>query len=555
MKVPRIPRISSSPSAAPALEMAPKGEQIQVIKTHASYMRGNVGPVMSSWRPALRDTQDDVSSSWNDAAARATDVLQNSGWISGGVESACGSVLGTGLRLVARPDTTLVKFNGLKDDSGKDIDSDGWARFVERRWHAYASNPLECDAVARQTISQMARAALKMWFATGEIVALLPYHKDSLAITGTKVLLLPSWKLSLKNDPLNKVVQGVRMDGRGRPAGYVFRMKNALNMETDVSILARDAVNRPQVIHIYDGLPGQIRGITPFVSALKVVRQADQLANATLTAALIQSLFAATVESDLPTSEVMQALQSGDEQQGIGGGTLEDFLAARLGWAQNTRIDLSDQSKIAHLFPGEKLKFNRSEHPNTVYEAFMNILLREIAKALGITFEQLTGNYNGVSYTGVRMSTTDNWPNVMHRRDNIMARFYQPIYEAWLEEEIETGRVKFPGGIAAFMELRSAACRAYWRGPAKPQADDLKTAKTHQIYREMGVLSDTDIAEDLGVRIEDSYESREREAKLREKFGLEDMGPSIQTEAAKIAREPDPEDNEDETPPTPAVVR
>lgn len=555
MKVPKISR--NSQSQTPQIEHggASGTSEIAVIKTKAEFMRGGRSATMRGWNPSLRDTGDDVAVSWQSAVARATDVIQNSGWISGGVETACGAILGTGLKLVARPDTTVIKFDGLTDDRGRPIDSDGWARFVERRFESWENNPLECDALARATLAQQARAALKTWFATGEIVALLPFHLDSLALTGTKVLLLPSWKLSMRTDRLMRTVQGVRMDQRGRPYSYVFRRKDELGIERDDAVLARDSVNRPQVIHIYEGLPGQIRGITPFVAALQVVKQADQLANGTLTAALIQSLFAATIESELPTAEVMQGLQGAEEQQGIGGGSLDDFLMARLGWAQNTRIDLSEQSKIAHLFPGEKLKFNRNEHPNTVYEQFMNMLLREIAKALGITVEQLTGNYNGVSYTGVRMSTTDNWQTVMHRRKNIISRFYQPIYEAWLEEEIESGRIKFPGGIENYMRNRSAAARAHWRGPAKPQADDLKTAKTHQIYREMGVLSDTDIADDLGVRIEDTYESREREAKLREKFGLENMGPSVQGEAARIARETDPEDDPEDGERTPESVR
>lgn len=527
-----------------------------VTRTTAAFMRGGVSTILGNWLPSLRNTQDDVQASWTMATARATDAIQNSGWITGGVRSAVGGIMGTGLRLSATPDTTLVKFEGLTAENGEAIDADGWSRFVERRFEQWANDPWECDMLGRQTLGQLAESALKSWFATGEIVSILPWRRLPGAMTGTKVLNLPPHKLSQKNDTRNRIIQGVQNDSDGRPYAYIFRMKDPnTGLERDTPVLARDGAFRPQVIHLFEGLPGQVRGITPLVAALQVVRQYDQLANATLTAALIQAIFAATIESETPTADLMNAIQTADSQ-GVGG-NLDSFMQMRMGWASNTTIDLNEQSKIAHLFPGESLKFNRSEHPNGTYEAFVKVLLREIAKCMGVTVEQLTGDYSGVTYTGVRMSTTDNWQTTLMRRVMI-ARWYQIIYEAWLEEEIEAGRILFPDGLAGFLRLRPAAVRAAWRGPAKPQPDDLKSAKAHETYRALGVMSDTMIADDLGVRIEDVYESRRREALLREKFGLDDTGPStmksvaeIQAEAAKANVAEDPGPGEDDTEPEP----
>lgn len=523
--------------SAPAVRA---GDGHGIIRTSAAYMHNALSPLMMKWNPVIRDTQEDVRQAWAAATARATDTIQNSGWISGGITSSVGQVLGSGLRLKARPDTTVVKFEGLKADDGQDIDADGWARFVERRWEAYSNSPIECDAVGRQTIAEMTEAAYRTWFATGEIVATIPHRNDPLSISKTKVLLIAPHRLVQKSDPTKRMIQGVRMDEYGRPYAYVFRSRNALGIEVDTEVLARDAAGRPQVIHVYQGLPGQVRGITPLVPALQVTRQYDQLANATLTAALIQTIFAATVESDAPTAEILNALSTEDDQ-GVGG-NIDNFLAARMGWHQSTNIDLNDQSRIAHLFPGETLKFNRSEHPNSAYEAFARFLLREIARCVGVTFEQLSGDYTGVTYTGVRMSGSEIWQLVLNRRKHIAGKFLQPIYEAWLEEEIETGRIKFPGGVSEFIRLRAAAARADWRGPPKLQADDLKAAKAHQTYREMGVVSDGMIADDLGVDIEDVYEERKREKGLREKFELEDMGPSAGSgiiEDGDVPDEPD----------------
>ncbi len=77
-----------------------------------------------------------------------------------------------------------------------------------------------------------------------------------------------------------------------------------------------------------------------------------------------------------------------------------------------------------------------------------------------------------------------------------------------------------PGGIDAFVRNRAAICRADWRGPAKPQADEVKAAKAHETYRNMGVITDQMICDDLGVSYEDVYDQRGKEKRQREKADI-----------------------------------
>lgn len=307
--------------------------------------------------------------------------------------------------------------------------------------------------------------------------------------------------------------QGIRTDDFGFPLSYRFTRDSVFREQIDIA--ARDGAGRPQVVHVFEGSPGQVRGITPLAPVLRVLRQYDQLADATLTAALIQAVFAATIESEAPTEALLNALQDQNEQDASAGSQAETLFGFKQAWYQQTKIDLGSGGRIAHLFPGEKLTMNRSEHPNDTYEAFSKFLLREIATCLGMTVETLTGDYTGATYSSVRMATAEKWPLVLARRKNICGRFLQHVYEAWLEEEIEAGNIPFPNGLMGFIANRSAACSADWRGPARPQADDLKAAKAHEVYKRMGVMSDEMICNDLGFDWEDVYEQRSREAKKR----------------------------------------
>jgi lambda family phage portal protein len=305
------------------------------------------------------------------------------------------------------------------------------------------------------------------------------------------------------------------MDAWGLPSAYKIWMRISQVQEELVTIPARDKVNRPQVAHIFEGGPDQVRGITPLAPALRTVRQYDQLSDATLQRALLRAIFAATVHSDAPTDSVLNALRD-DSEQGVATGSFEDYLGAKTDWYQSTKIDLGRAGRVVHLFPGEKLDFHASETTDDTYEAFAKFLLREIARCLGMTFETLTGDYTGATYSSVRMATSEIWPIILWRRQNIPGRFYQMVFEAWLEEEVDTGRVPFPDGFYGFLLNREAACRADWRGPPKPQADDLKAAKAHETYKRLGVVTDEMICNDLGVDVEDVYDQRQHEKQMRE---------------------------------------
>ncbi len=503
--------------------------QTEIHRARASYMRNNASPFFFNWSPALRDQRDDVRSAYVDAAARTIDMMHNSGWLAGAVDQSIASTMGTGLRLAARPDREALGWDSEQADK--------WSETVERRFATWAENALECDIAGKQSIPQMTNGVLRSNYSHGEALALLPYRKRPFNLTGTKVQMLPAHRLVQDTNPAINMFQGVRTDDSGMPLSYRIRRRSEDLQNVDVR--ARDQLARPQVLHIFDGVAGQMRGITPLAPALRTLKQYDQLSDATLQAALIQAIFAATVEGEAPTAEILQALQTEDEQastQGVGVDML-GLINARGAWYENTKIDLANGGRVAHMFPGEKLTFNRSEHPNSTYESFAKFLLREVARCLGMTFETLTGDYSGATYSSVRMATSEIWPIIMWRRQNIAGRFCQMVYEAWLEEQIELGFIPFPNGLFGFMANRAAAVLANWRGPAKPQADDLKTAKAHLVYKQMGVMSDERIADDLGYDIGDEYERRAREKKLREKLDLPEGDTMVLPQEAEPERE------------------
>lgn len=463
--------------------------------------------------PPLRDAGEDVQKAWVAAASRAIDAIHNSGWIAGLVEQQIALMIGDGLKLNFMPDLSRFGWD--------EVQATAWARRVEAKFNDWASSPAECDAGARYSLAQMQAAATRQWFATGEYFVEFAEFNRPGAETRTKIRLLPSHWCVQKSDQSLQMKQGVFLDGHGASVGYEFEVKDErFGGVRQVRKAARDAYGRPIVQHVFDGVASQVRGITIFAPILRTIRNYDQLTNATLTAKMIHAIFAATIESDYPTAEVFDALRSTDEGDPDSSGRFDEFLAQKVGWAKSVKIDLGQHGKIPHLMMGEKLRLHTSSLPSDAFEAVGNFFLREIARCVGGSFADVTGDHRGESYASMKLSTGKQWPIILYRRRHIPQPFVAAAFQAWLEEEIDTGRIELPGGIDAFVANRAAITRASWRGPARPVADEVKAAKAHEIYRNMGVMTDEMICADLGVDHDDVYESRAKEKASRERLGI-----------------------------------
>lgn len=499
----------------------------------AGYMQGSQGgfmrssqPIMLGWQPALREANDDVKAAWRLATARTIDTMQNSGFFAGAVDQSVAYVVGPqGLNLDAKPNADAL---GWTAD-----EANAWAHRVEQRYAAYVASPGSCDPHGRMTGPQQSGQAYRHWMATGEIVATLPYIKRAGAMWNTKLRVLPAWRLSPRSEYPN-LVHGVRLDGAGAPIAYkmlrpTYPAFGVSGGYEEVEVAARDSAGRRIVVHVFDGEPDQVRGISPLTPALKVTRQFDQLADATLTTTLIQTVFAAMFKSAASPQEVMAAMQSESEEQK----NFVDLVTQKAEWYGKSDINLGIHGKILHGFPGDELQFFRSEHPNNGYADFARWLVLEWSRVTALTYEEFSGDFSKATYSSIQMGTAANWPRVLYRRRHIAAPLEQARYEAWLEEDIESGGTPYPGGVQAFMDQRELAARAEWRGPTKPRADDLKTAKAALTWKAVGV-PDAVIFDELGLDVDDVYDLRKREKDRRQELGLNDepIDPKLLTNPA-----------------------
>lgn len=483
----------------------------------AQWGRDTPSGILASRRRPLVDNRDDVRRVWDRLASTALDLIQNSGRLKGAADQVCADTIGTGLKLSARPDLA-----GMGWDETESAD---WVCLVEAEWKRFAENPDECDFRGKFDLHTLVDVALRHHMAYGEAVGVVDYFDPATCRhygleTGTKLLLVSPHRLVRDTDEFRGLHSGVIHDGNARPIAYRFAVRNG-GIETKVDRPSRDADNRTLVVHSFDPWDAaDVRGVSVLASSLRTQSMAETLGDATLSTAILQTVLGVTLTSPEPSAAAFDAIERLDDVDAALKAEFLGYIGARLDQAKASGIHLGGDPQVSHLAPGEKLEVHTAPTPGSNYLPFSVDLRRELARTIGVTYESFAMDQSAATYSSTRMGVSSIWPVVLRRRRRIAAPIYQAVYESWLDEKIATGRLPFKGGYRAFAAARARATWAEWQGPAKPTADDLKSAKAATERLQNGTSTLEWECAEAGLDIREVVEQRGRELAMVTAAGL-----------------------------------
>ena len=512
------------------------------------YLRDTKSAVIKSRPASINEHREDVRRSWERAAALAVDLIQNSGRLKGAVDQIIADTVGAELVLNPQPDLTGLDYN---DTERRDL-----IAIIKRRWKLWAWKPAECDVRGKLTIPQMADIGIRYFLTFGESTGVVDYFSAAQRrrygiTTGNKFILVPPHRLVRDTSEFEGLFMGVFHDENGRVTHYRFRERIG-GIETKVDHAARDHLGRDLVMHAFDPkCASDVRGVSDIAPGIRKYLMAENLDDATSQTAFLQTILAISLVSDQISADAFEALEAlkeaGAENVDQIAENFANFFNGKLAGSSDT-INVSSNPQVNHLSPGEKLLIENAKVPGADYLPFAQSLARDMARSLGVSYGGLTMDYQDATYSSVRMETAALWPVVHRRRERIAAPHYQLPYEHWLEEEIATGRIPFKGGYEAFAANRDRVCWAIWQGPAKPSADDLKSAKASTERIINGTTSLAQECADLGIDPDELFDQRVAEhqryidAGMRSPFDLgqgsdpadagKDEAPAKKNEAA-----------------------
>ena len=481
----------------------------------------------------------------NLASTIATDFQTTNSTVATIIEVLSTHNVGTGLNLSSKIDADAV---GVTAEEARQLSSQ-----IERAWKRWANNPREANSAGRHNLHELALAGFRSYLTTGELLAVIDWKRTPGATTRTKVQLLDSRQLDQTKTVLSDgglaTLAGVTFNASGRVVGYFLvplQIGRPYTTTQSAFVSAYTPWGRVKVLHCYDLIaPSQVRGLSPLVSALTPSQEKATLGEFTLDSALLQTQYALTIESDLPSYAALNGLRVDDGLQGgLPAPQNYDPIGGRLEFYQQSKIT-AQPGVINHLAPGDKLKMNRSETPNATFHPFDKSLMRAAAKAAGSSFEDISGDYSDTSFSASRLAMETPHRINMRRRATITEKFYRAVYSAWLEEVIETGQIVLPKNALPFYQARDAYTSSKWLGSGKANPDPLKTAQATALELELGLITLADALAERGTDLEESIEARKAEHDMLREAGLPVPSDANKSNAKPTVDQPDPEETDD----------
>lgn len=515
---------------------------------------------MVLWRPSMQSPDQAINGIKDVADARSRDMVLNDGYSSGGVAIHKDSIVGASYRLVARPNYRII---GAPEEWADEFAAEAESRFN------LAGESEDCwfDSTATTTFTGMIRLAVGVFVYTGEVLATAEWDDDDTTRPfKTNIQMVSSDRLCNPDGiaDTRNLRRGVVKDNKGKATAYWIRKGHQSEWYDTKSnewslIPAKKPWGRKQVIHIKEAQQiDQTRGVAEMVAALKHCRMTKKFSEVTLQNAVINASYAAAIESELPSPEVVAAMGGGVEGYTQAIGSYMSMLGQYLGDANGVAID---GAKIPHFFPGTKLSMKPMGTPGGIGSDFEASLLRRVAATLGVSYAELSRDFSKVSYSAARAEMATTGRTMASRKRMVADRLANNIYQLWAEEQIASGDLPLPPGRnrTDFYRpmMKEAYTRCSWIGTGRGQIDEMKETQAAALRIKAGLSTWEIECARLGLDWREVAEGQARQKKLFAALGLtfdlnstkpgtNDAKNMMKQKQDDSAEEVDPEDEEED---------
>lgn len=391
------------------------------------------------------------------AARRAGWYARNNPWVAAAVDSLVGNVVGAGIKPQStHPDRAVrERLQALWLRWTDQATPDGLADFYGLQSMAVRAMVESGESFARLRVNDTADGIpLQIELLDREQVP-TDLHRD---IGGGA-----------------RIRAGIEFDSAGRRIAY--RVSTARPGDP-LGSFRMDPIRVPAAdcLHLFKPLAaGQLRGITWLAPVLLRLHELDQFEDATLVKAKVAALFTGFITDPDGTVGGL----SGDNRSGV----------LTVGMEPGSLIPLP---------PGADIRFsNPTEHD--AYAPFVKNHLRAVAAGLGLPYELVSGDLEGVTYSSIRAGLVEFRRRVEQLQHNVVVHlFCRPVWERFVRLAVLTGDLPardFDADPAAYL-----GCS--WLPPKFDYVDPMKDVQAEILAIDAGLKSRSQAISERGYDAE-----------------------------------------------------
>ena len=336
--------------------------------------------------------------------ARARSLVQNSPYISRGLESLVSNVVGTGI---------------MPRSLGKQ------AKEIDALWAAWCE---VADADGRLDLYGIQASAYRAMEQDGEVLVRLRARRkeDGLPVPLQAQVLEIDWLDSSKSgaNGANTIVNGIEYDPLGKVAAYWLWDQHPGEMSIGKRLRATSyPVPASRIIHLFNPQrPGQGRGITRLAPVIAKSRDLQLYDDAELQRKNLETRLSVLASGDLSSMSMTESQEASKVRETGELGTLAS-------------------GGITQVPPGVNLTVVEPKAAPG-YVEYVKHQLHLIAAGMGVTYEMLTGDVGEVNFSSARVALLEFRRNAEQIQWlTLIPRLCVPIWRAFIDAAVLAGKL------------------------------------------------------------------------------------------------------------------
>jgi len=456
-----------------------KKSQAKAPRQKRSFNAASTSNLYATWTPSNTTADIDIKKDLKSIRARSRELMRDDDYAKKFKRMIKTNVVGnSGIRLQ----------NQAKDNNGAlDKKANENIEIAFKKW----SKKGICDVTGKYSFTDIQKMAIGTMAEDGEVlIRKIQGYENGF---GFALQLIEADHLDEQyTDKDQNILMGIEYDKWNKPIAYHLHKTHPGNQTLGHTDTTRERVPAEEIIHLF--MPLRIsatRGIPWMHSAMTRMKMINGYEEAELVGARL-------------------------------GASKAGFYTRNQADGEYTADSEIDGTPVNEVTPGEfevlpqgwDFKSYDPQHPNAAFKDFMKVVLRGVSSGLDVSYSTLANDLESVNFSSMRSGILEEREVWKDLQKWLGEHLLDDVFAAWLEMALLTKTLPLP--FFKYEKFNNPT----WLYRGFSWVDPLKDMQSNILAVKEGLKTHTQIANEMGLDLEEQYQQIAKEKELRKKYGI-----------------------------------